>query len=104
MLPAALYAGISYSDFWQMTLGEIKTFFKYAYKMEREKSDNEQRIAAFTAYYSGVYSQYKPPRTLTRAFPSLFGRTSDGNIKAENWRESQKALQQIAKNFNKGVK
>lgn len=93
--------GLSYTDFWSMTLGEINRYITYNRKKQEEEADDTLKTAAFTAYYSGMFGHCRRmPDTLQKAFPSLFGRTADGQIKAENWQESERALRQIAERFN----
>ena len=97
-----------------MTVGEIsdvlrlnaeRNQFEANAKTDMLKAliESEKRFAAFNAYWSGAYSRSdtKIPRNLLNAFPEIFGRTHGGGIKAENWQEAERALVQIAANFNR---
>lgn len=84
-----------------MTVGEILSVIKFAGGRAKAEQDSALMNAAFIAYYGGAYSRetIKLPTTIIKAFPSLFGRTSDGMIKAENWQESYSALERIGRRF-----
>lgn len=101
-MPEALSAGLSYSDYWQMTLGEILDYIDFTRRKYERTIETDMQLTAFNAYWGGYYSkpQVRMPETLPKAFPSLFGRTADGQIKADNWQESERALRQIAERFN----
>lgn len=101
MLPAAVSAGVSVSDFRNMTVGEIASVLRYAGEKEEARQRGEMINSAFVAYYGGAYSRtdIKLPSTIKRAFPGLFGRTEDGQISAENWQESYAALEQFGRQF-----
>ena len=101
-MPEAISEGVSYTDYWQMTFGEIIDFIKFSRKKQEAEIESEMQKAAFTAYWSGAISRAggRIPDCPQKMFPSLFGRTSDGQIKAENWQESERALRQIAERFN----
>jgi hypothetical protein len=85
-----------------MTIGEIQDTLEFYNKREEVLLNVNMQRSAFIAYYGGAYSRQgvKLPSTIQKAFPSLFGRTDDGQIKAENWQESERALRQIAARFN----
>lgn len=106
LLPEAISGGVSYSDYWHMTFGEILYFINYNRKKQEKQIECELQATAFNAYWGGYYSRprVRMPETLPKAFPSLFGRTSDGQIKAENWQESKRALSQFAELFNANKK
>ena len=99
----ALSVGVSYSDFWKMTPGEITSVLSFANDREEARQKRELRGLAFAAYYSGGYSREttKLPRTVREAFPELFGRMEDGQIKAEDWQESERAMAAWAARFEK---
>lgn len=84
-----------------MTLAEIESVLKAYYRQAEEKNRDEWQRAAFVAYFGGYYSRpnVKLPENVMRAFPSLFGRSESGGIKAENWQEGERALMQIARSF-----
>lgn len=89
-----------------MTFGEILDFIDYNRKKQEKQIECELQATAFNAYWGGYYSRprVKMPETLPKAFPALFGRTGDGQIKAENWQESERALRQIAERFSANKK
>jgi|GEM_PF-3121012 len=102
-MPAALSVGVSYADYQKMTVGEIISVIDFAAEKMRNEMQNRERNAAFIAYYSGVFSRVKSlPRSLQAAFPSLFGRTDDGQIKADNTDESERAMEAWFARFNSG--
>ena len=95
-MPAAVSSGVSYSDFHKMTIGEIRAVIKFA----DDKIRGVQKLAASTAYSVGAFFHTRRmPETVQTAFPALFGRTSDGQIKAENWRESYAAMEKMRLKF-----
>lgn len=98
-----LSVGVSYSDFWRMTLGEINSVLSFSSEREKARQEREMLYAAVTAYYGGAYSResVRLPRSLKSAFPALFGRSADGQILAENWQESERAMAAWAESFNK---
>ena len=85
-----------------MTLGEILDFIDYSRRKYERTIETDTQLAAFNAYWGGYYSKprVRMPETVPKAFPWLFGRTADGQIKADNWQESERALRQIAERFN----
>lgn len=95
-------AGISYADFEKMTYGEIATVIeRYC---ENRKTENEAALqnAAFAAYQGAYLSRVKAssfPKSIVKAFPALFGRDENGNIPAENWRESKRAMAKYAEKY-----
>lgn len=101
-MPEALSAGVSYADYWHMTYGEILDFIDFSRHKYERMVEVDTQLSAFNAYWGGYYSkpQVRMPETLPKAFPSLFGRTTDGQIRADNWQESERALLQIAERFN----
>ena len=91
MMPAVLASGIAYSDFWLMTLREIRDCFKHVTEKEKtllERREKHELIcAATTAYYAGYYSRVRDfPDNLEMAFPKLFGLTENGRVPIEDWR------------------
>lgn len=112
MLPYAVIAGVGYSDYWKMTPGEIFDVLQANAKIEKRRFDEKLEFfkketesaiqnAAFTAFWGGYYSRpgVKMPKTVVQAFPGIFGRTSSGQISAENWQASERALLQYAAAF-----
>lgn len=74
---------------------------------EKEKALLERRekheliCAATTAYYAGYFGRVKNfPSTLERAFPVLFGLTSEGHIPVENWQAGLERMKNIAAQHN----
>lgn len=84
-----------------MTLREIESVLTHYHKQAEDNDRYAWQRAAFVAYFGGYYSRpnVKLPESLVRAFPSLFGRSESGGIKAENWQEGERALMQIARSF-----
>lgn len=102
-MPLAMLAGCSYSDFWQMTFGEIQKFLEVASTKAKNEAHNALVNSAFTAYYGGAYSRenVQLPRKLQTAFPALFGYTKDGQIDIEaNADEAERAMEYWYKRFN----
>lgn len=101
-MPEVISNGVSYSDYWCMTFGEILDFIEFTRNKTEKMIECDMQLSAFNAYWGGYYSKERTrmPETLPKAFPALFGRTADGQIKAENWQESERALRQIAERFN----
>lgn len=97
-MPEALLVGVSYSDFWQMTIGEIITVMERANKREKE----EIKTRAALAYKTGVTARTdtRLPRSCAAAFPSLFGYAGDGQIRADNLEESERAMGAWFQRFN----
>lgn len=94
-----MMAGISYTDFCQMSYGEIVSVVKAYTDREKRKSDAAVQTAAFSAYHGAYFSRVKAkafPRSVSRAFPSLFGRSESGGISVENWQESKRAMARFA--------
>lgn len=98
-MPEALFAGISYSDYWLMTVGEITQVIERAAKRETE----EIKTRAALAYKTGVTARTdtRLPRTCAAAFPSLFGYAGDGQILADNLEESERAMGAWFQRFNR---
>ena len=66
---------------------------------EKRESDAAVQTAAFSAYHGAYFSRVKAssfPRSVTRAFPSLFGRSESGGVNVENWQESKRAMARFA--------
>lgn len=83
-MPAVLSYGVSYSDFWQMTLREIRDCIKYATEKEKALLERKEKhgfmCAAFSAFFSGYYSRVSTfPSSLSEAFPSLFSLSEEEN-------------------------
>lgn len=91
-MPVVLSAGVSFSDYRNMTLGEIKNVVEYNSKKNKSEAEYEaekwralrRELAAFS-YNIAVLSRSKLPDSVQAAFPKLFGRTEDGGIPADNW-------------------
>lgn len=103
MKPAAICAGVSYSDYGQMTLGEIRAVLEYSHNRDISKSEREQQLAAFVAFWGGYYSRFnvKMPQNIAKAFPYIFGQdgNSDG-INVNNPQAGAEALKAWADRFN----
>ena len=84
-MPRAIISGVSYSDFWEMTIGEINDVLTVYSEKEQRKVKNMVEIAkaetqtmiesaCISAYFGGYYSRRDVnfPRTICDAFPSVF--------------------------------
>ena len=49
-MPCAIMAGVSYSDYWEMTIGEIKRVVMRYSERSSTEAETKLKIAAFTAY------------------------------------------------------
>lgn len=84
-----------------MTPGEIKAFLDFVGKKAQADGKNSQINAVTTAYYAGLFSRCAHmPKSLKSAFPELFGYTEDGQVLAENWEESERAMRRWEQAFN----
>lgn len=102
-MPAAMSVGVSYSDYWRMTVGEIIEVIDFAAEKARNQAKNSERSAAVNAYNIGALVRSKHfPDSPQAAFPSLFGRTGDGQIIADNAEESERAMEAWFARFNSG--
>ena len=108
LLPQALLVGISYSDFWKMTIGEIYDVLQA--NADRQKAEADERAelfklqakqaiqnAALTAYFGGYYSRsyVKLPETLRSAFPTIF----DTEQQSQDWRQTYRMLEKKRMEF-----
>ena len=102
-MPETVLSGVSVTDFWKLTPGELIRLIESINKRRAEREKHEIRCALYSAYYgAGLSRASRFPKSITQAFPELFGRTEDGQIKAENWRESEAAMHRIAAKYNRG--
>lgn len=101
-MPILLTKGISYSDFCQLTYGEMNTIAKKLMEEhEREEKSRMQNIACvsfFTAKFVRMEGQL--PSTPAEIFPSLFGFTHDGKIPVENWQAGKERMKMLAAQMN----
>lgn len=116
-MPAILNNGISYSDFWQMTIREIRDFSEFIIKKEKCQRECEKILverqekhdlfcAAMSAYYSALYGRIQPnyfPNTIAQAFPKLFGLDENGQIPAENWQAGKERMLAILERHNSAI-
>lgn len=82
-----------------MTYGEIVDVIEHDYKRRKAEQEVATINAAFSAYHGAYLSRVKGssfPRSLVKAFPTLFGRDASGNIPVENWQESKRAMARFA--------
>lgn len=97
-----MLAGISYSDFCRMSYGEIVSVVQKYAEREKRESNAAVQTAAFSAYHAAYFSRVKAsgfPKSVLRAFPSLFGRSESGGISVENWQESKRAMARFAEAY-----
>lgn len=76
LLKVAIQAGISYSDFWEMTVGEV-TLIVEAYNKKQEEEYKIQlsldyQLAANISYFVGRVLNGKQIPSLQKTYPSLF--------------------------------
>ena len=103
MLPAAVVAGVSYNDFWNMTVRELYAVIKAHTDREKalieRKEKHELICAAYSAYHAGLFSKINGkdfPRSLSEAFPNLFGGSERmRGIPVENWQEGKAEMMKI---------
>ena len=85
-----------------MSPGEIRAFLDTAAEREANRSKNDAINAAAIAYNSAALNRcVRMPETLQRAFPKLFGHTEDGQVLAENWQESERAMRKWAERYSR---
>jgi hypothetical protein len=95
-MPMIIDFGVSYSEFWTMTIGEIRKIKEYADKKETERIDAETKITACNAYWTACLSRAKRfPESVVKAFPEIFGRTRSGGVSVQNWREGKAEMAKI---------
>ncbi|MCM1335309.1 MAG: hypothetical protein NC237_09685 [Eubacterium sp.] len=85
-----------------MSYGELVAVAARYAERERRESETMIRAAAFSAYHAAYLSRVKAsafPRSVVKAFPTLFGRSESGNIPVENWRESKRAMARFAQAY-----
>lgn len=100
-MPFAIMAGVSYSDYWKMTIGEIKRVVMRYSERSSTEAETKLKLAAFTAYNTACCVRTRTlPSSIEHTFPTLFGRTAEGGIKAENWQEGKQAMERIAQMYN----
>ena len=94
-------AGVGYSDYWKMTIGEMRRVAKHYSDYMNAKTEMQLKLSAFVAYNTARCSRAKSlPSSIEHTFPTLFGRTAEGGIKAENWQEGKQAMERIAQMYN----
>lgn len=76
LLKVAIQAGISYSDFWEMTVGEVTLIVEtYNKKQEEEykiQLSLDYQLASNIAYFVGLALNGKQIPSLQKTYPSLF--------------------------------
>lgn len=85
-----------------MSYGELVAVVDRYAERERREREAAMQTAAFSAYHAAYFSRVKAsafPRSVIKAFPTLFGRSESGNIPAENWRESKRAMARFAEAY-----
>lgn len=105
-MPTVIMAGVSYDEFFKMTLKEIREVVKTYTEHIRATEKARAIDAACTAYYGALFVRTRQfPRTITAAFPGLFGRTAEGGVDVQkDWKESKRVLMEIARQHNANIK
>lgn len=100
-MPVAIMAGVSYSDYWKMTIGEIRRVVQRYSEYVSAETDMKSKLAAFIAYNTACCVRTRAlPSSIEQTFPALFGRTAEGGIKVENWQEGKRAMERIVQMYN----
>lgn len=86
LLKVAIQAGISYSDFWEMTVGEV-TLIVEAYNKKQEEEYKIQlsldyQLASNIAYFVGLALNGKQIPSLQKIYPSLFNEVEQKEVKS----------------------
>lgn len=86
LLKVAIQAGISYSDFLEMTVGEV-TLIVEAYNKKQEEEYKIQlsldyQLASNIAYFVGLALNGKQIPSLQKIYPSLFNEVEQKEVKS----------------------
>lgn len=86
LLKVAIQAGISYSDFLEMTVGEV-TLIVEAYNKKQEEEYKIQlsldyQLASNIAYFVGLALNGKQIPSLQKTYPSLFNEVEQKEVKS----------------------
>ena len=86
LLKVAIQAGISYSDFLEMTIGEV-TLIVEAYNKKQEEEYKIQlsldyQLASNIAYFVGLTLNGKQIPSLQKVYPSLFNEVEQKEVKS----------------------
>ena len=86
LLKVAIQAGISYSDFLEMTIGEV-TLIVEAYNKKQEEEYKIQlsldyQLASNIAYFVGLALNGKQIPSLQKTYPSLFSEVEQKEVKS----------------------
>lgn len=86
LLKVAIQAGISYSDFLEMTIGEV-TLIVEAYNKKQEEEYKIQlsldyQLASNIAYFVGLTLNGKQIPSLQKTYPSLFNEVEQKEVKS----------------------
>ena len=86
LLKVAIQAGISYSDFLEMTVGEV-TLIVEAYNKKQEEEYKIQlsldyQLASNIAYFVGLALNGKQIPSLQKTYPSLFKEVEQKEVKS----------------------
>lgn len=86
LLKVAIQAGISYSDFLEMTVGEV-TLIVEAYNKKQEEEYKIQlsldyQLASNIAYFVGLALNGKRIPSLQKTYPSLFNEVEQKEVKS----------------------
>ena len=88
-----------------MTPNEIERVLSFAAEKAAAEKKDAVINALLTAYHAGGFSRCKDfPDSLDKAFPELFGKSKDGGVKADNWRQAKAAMAARVAAFNAAKK
>lgn len=97
-----MLSGISYSDYWKMTFGEVEDVVSFFTDERKKQREQQEKNLLLNSYYSGYFSRVRPfPRKIETVFPKLFGREKDGSISATNTVAIAAAMDRFMSNFKK---
>jgi hypothetical protein len=105
-MPVLLTNGVSYSDFWRLTYGEMTVIAKrLAENHEKEEKKRMQNIACVSFFTAKlIRAEGSLPDSPAGVFPGLFGLTNDGKIPVENWEAGKERMKMLAEKINSSLK
>jgi len=86
LLKVAIQAGISYSDFWEMTVGEVTLIVEAYNKKQLEdykiQLSLDYQLAANISHFMGIVLNGKQIPSLQETYPSLLNEVEQKEIKS----------------------